>query len=154
MLSQGPGAGRSKMNCKTHILTLGLIAGCLTLAGCGDRIDQRLVGKWQITKPDSINRKVSGEQETQQPEQPNMTIEFSSSGKLVTTTQMGKIDSVKTGSWKVLESAKDSNRIKIQCQLGMQTTEHEVEIEGDAIRWIPPNLAGTKQKILFDRANK
>ena len=133
---------------------LGWIAFCLTLAGCGNQIDQRLVGKWQVSKPDSINKKVSGEQTDRQPEQPKMTIEFSSSGKLTTTTQMGKIDSVKTGSWKVLNSQEGSKRIEIHCQLGMQATEHEVEFEGDSIRWIPPNLAGTTQKIVFERAKR
>lgn len=141
------------MKRRTRILkTIGLIAICLTLAGCGNKIDQRLVGKWQISKPDSINKKVAGDQTDEPSGQPNMTIEFSSSGKLTTTTQMGKIDSVKTGNWQVLNSQEDSKRIEIRCQLGMQTTEHDVDFEGDSIRWIPPNLAGTKQKIRFDRA--
>ena len=82
-------------------------------------IDDRLVGKWQIAKPDSIGRKVSGQSE-KDPSSQSMTIEFSGTGKLTTTTQMGKINSVKSGSWKVLSSGSDSSKIEIQCRLGMQ----------------------------------
>jgi hypothetical protein len=43
--------------------------------------------------------------------------------------------------------------MKIRCDLAMQSTEHEIEFENpDTIRWIPPNLAGTRQKIRFIRA--
>lgn len=121
---------------------------CSTLAGCGSQTDGRLVGKWQVAKPDSINRKVSG---ATSGETPKMVVEFFSSGKLVTTTQMGKIDSVKTGTWEKVSSPEEDGPIQIQCQIGIQTTTHEIEYQTDSIRWIPPNLAGTTQKVLFVR---
>ena len=120
----------------------------ILLAGCREMTEQRLVGKWRAAKPDSINRKVGDDEAA---ESPKMTIEFSSSGKLTTTTRMGKIDSIKTGTWKSLVSDEAAGPIRIECQIGMQSTTHEIDYQGGTISWIPPNLAGTKQKILFVR---
>lgn len=137
---------------QTNALTIA--AAILLLAGCSSTIDERLVGSWQIAQPESLTKKVAGED--QSPSEPtvnaNMTVQFHRSGTLTTTTRMGKIDSVKTGTWTAISENRNSDIIQIQCQLGMQATEHEIElIDSDSIRWIPPNMAGTKQKLRFVR---
>jgi len=132
-----------------------------TLAGCSSQIDERLVGTWRAEKPSSLNQRLSVNEEEGKEEQlaasPQMTIEFARSGGLTTTTRIGKIDSVKTGTWRTLSSQDQSNedessRIRIECQIGLQKTEHEIEYSDHSIFWIPPNLAGTRQKIRFVRA--
>lgn len=82
-----------------------------------------------------------------------MILQFRSNGSLKTTTKMGRVEPPpKEGKWKMLAWDESKQMMNIQCTLGDQTTEHEVRfIEPDLIELIPPNMAGTNNRIKFRR---
>lgn len=129
------------------------------LASCSPTESARLVGTWNIENAQSVSKKVGSEAsdaaselESATPEQ--MTVEFSRGGRLATKTQMGSIDSAKSGSWKFLSYDEDAGKMQIECSLLGQTTQHEVEfVDTKTIKWIPPNMAGTTRRLKFVRGN-
>ncbi len=130
---------------KLIVPTSGLVSICL-LAGCSDSIHSPLVGTWQIATAEFVSQDVAADDTSES----NMTVEFLATGKLITKTQMGKIDSLKEGTWKVRRA--DDSEIELQCTLQMQTTQHVVRwVDKDTIRWVPPNMAGTTSKLTFQR---
>ena len=83
-----------------------------------------------------------------------MVIEFSANGDLKTETRIGAIDRIKTGTWDVVEWDEAARVMKIRCVLAGQESEHEIEfLEEGGIRLTPPNMAGTRTKLVFRRAN-
>lgn len=92
-----------------------------------------------------------------QPEESAMRIEFRRNGRLQTLTRMGKITpNPKQGTWKLISGDIASDgKITIECNLLGQTTEHEIRfIDEDTIEMVPPNMAGTHQKLRFLRTRQ
>ena len=130
-----------------------LIPICL-LAGCTRVTEEqrKLIGKWQIADAESVSERVSSDESTTM--SARMSVEFQSSGQFITQTKMGNIDSTKQGTWKIASYDPTENVMKIECVLQMQKTECEIEfLDKDEIKWVPPNMAGTTQKIRFRRIN-
>ena len=122
------------------------------LAGCTNSDRARIVGKWQIDQIENVSEKVSFDDGNTASMSQKMTIEFVESGRLRTETRIGSIDSIKEGTWTFLDYENESGLMRVECTLGMQKTEHEIRFEdAETIEWIPPNLAGTSQKVRFVR---
>ena len=81
-----------------------------------------------------------------------MSLQFRSNGGLATVTNMGNINSEKTGSWEFLSFDEENQTMKIKCTLNLQETEHEIQFLSDSkIQLAPPNMAGLNQKLEFQR---
>ena len=85
---------------------------------------------------------------------PAMTLDFRSNGQLVTTTKLGKIDSEKTGRWRMLKFDPPAT-MTIECLLDQQSDqsrELEVQlIDEQTIRMTPPNMSGQRMKLKFKK---
>lgn len=85
---------------------------------------------------------------------PAMTLDFSNSGQLITTTKMGSIDSKKMGRWRMTKFEPPSTMI-IQCffeDFDAQGRELKVTWTDDqTIRLTPPNMSGQKMKMSFKK---
>jgi len=138
---------------KAHRNLLALLAVATLLSGCQQAVNSRLVGTWEMDKAETLAKKVTSEADatTQDAEPPRMALHFKSNGVLETVTQIGKIDSLKTGSWKLLQQ--DSNdKTTIECSIGGLTSEHEIRwVDDSTIRLAPPNMSGQKMILKFVR---
>ncbi len=123
------------------------------LAGCTSSDSAKIVGQWKIAEAAKLSEKIVNDEDADSSES-TMTVQFDRSGKLRTNTSMGNIKSTKHGSWRFRGYDElNGQQMQIECTLGMQTTEHDIEFQDDdTIVWIPPNLAGTSQKVRFIRA--
>ena len=85
---------------------------------------------------------------------PMMTLDFLSSGQLVTTTKLGKIDSEKKGRWRMIEFTPPA-KMTIECSLDQQSDQsRQLEItwiDDETIRMTPPNMSGQKMKLNFKK---
>lgn len=132
-----------------HLITLLAVS---LLAGCAPPDSAKIVGQWEIAEATKLSKKIVNDDDTDSGDS-RMTVQFDRSGKLRTNTAMGNIKSTKQGTWRSLGYDEPTGRMQIECTLGMQTTEHDIEFrDDDTIVWIPPNLAGTSQKVRFIRA--
>ncbi len=88
------------------------------------------------------------------PELPGMTLEFLSSGQLVTTTKLGKINSAKTGRWRMTQFT-PPDEMTIKCHLDQQSTRsRELKvtwIDDQTIRMTPPNMSGQRMRLKFKK---
>ena len=130
------------------------------LAGCSDPQRSRLVGSWQLQKPEQISKRFansdapSADNSSESSFDNRMLIEFRRNGTLRTVTRIGNIDREKTGTWELLQFDEPDNRAMIRCEINSQTTEHEVEwLDSGALKMVPPNMAGTTTRLTFVRAN-
>lgn len=129
-----------------------LLGASLWLAGCSDADRLRLVGQWEIDQIEEISDRVSSDDATSVEAATKMSVHFFRSGKLKTETMIGTINSTKNGTWEFQDYQQDQGIMRIECDLAGQNTQHEIEFQDtDTIFWIPPNLAGTRQKIRFLR---
>lgn len=138
---------------KAHRSFLALLAVATLLSGCQPAVDSRLVGHWEMDKAEALAKKVTseGDATVQEGAPPKMHLHFESSGVLETVTQLGQIDSVKTGSWRLLQQ--DSrDKTTIECSIGGLTSEHEIRwLDDSTIRLAPPNMSGQKMILNFVR---
>jgi len=112
-----------------------------------------LVGSWEIDNAEALAKKVSSEADATEHEgdPPRLALRFKSNGVLETVTQLGKIDTVKTGSWKLLQRD-SSDKTKIECSIGGLTSQHEIRwVDDSTIRLAPPNMSGQKMILKFVR---
>lgn len=138
---------------KAHRNFLALLVVATLLSGCQQAVDSRLVGHWEMDKAETLAKKVSSEGDAtgQEGEPPRMALHFKSSGEFETVTQLGKIDSVKTGSWKLLQQD-SSDKTTIECSIGGLTSQHEIRwLDDSTIRLAPPNMSGQKMILKFVR---
>ena len=144
----------------------------LVLSGCTDENRQKIVGSWTMIKADRLAQRVNVAPEGAEKDQnessetqpaipksaeadlPMMTLDFRSSGQLITTTKLGKIDSVKKGRWRMIKFDPPST-MTIDCyldQLSDQGRQLEVTwIDDETIRMTPPNMSGQKMKLNFKK---
>ena len=131
------------------------------LAGCSSPERDMLIGKWQIEKPDKILKRIDNDDNqsadtntVSQQGGGQMVLFFRSSGKLETKTTMWDEDYKKEGTWKLLDFDPGKQESLIQCVLNGQTTEHQVEwLKNGNLKMVPPNMAGTKAKLEFQRVD-
>jgi hypothetical protein len=139
---------------KANLNLLALLAVAATCAsGCHKTVDSELVGTWDIAKVQSLANRMNLEANAAEAagEPSRMSLNFQSTGVLKTVTQLGKIDSVKTGSWKLLQED-PKEKTTIECSIGGLTSRHEVRWLDDAtIRLAPPNMSGQKMIMKFVR---
>lgn len=138
---------------KAHRNLLALLAVATLLSGCQQAVDSRLVGTWEMDNVETLAKKVTSEPDAtdQDGESPRMALHFQSSGVLETVTQLGKIDSVKTGSWKLLQQD-SSDKTTIECSIEGLTSQHEIRwVDDSTIRLAPPNMSGQKMILKFVR---
>ena len=85
---------------------------------------------------------------------PAMTLNFRSNGQLVTTTKLGKIDSKKTGHWRMVKFDPPATMM-VECYLDEQSDKNrqlEVDLIDDkTIRMTPPNMSGQRMKLNFKK---
>lgn len=131
---------------------------CLLLlsAGCyQDPIRAKLIGTWKIEHAERLTKRVNQDELDDLPAEDigeRMVLAFYASGSLKTKTRIGQVNREKNGSWKLINFDEEDSVMKINCDLMGQQTEHEVRfIEDDLIRFVPPNMAGTKSKLTFRR---
>ncbi len=106
-----------------------------------------------MDKAETLAQKVNSDADVSEPasEPPRMSLNFKSTGVLETVTQLGKIDSVKIGSWKLLQEEL-SDRSMIECSIGGLTSQHEIRwVDESTIRLAPPNMSGQKMILKFVR---
>ena len=106
-----------------------------------------------MDKAETLAKKVTSEADAtdQDGEPPRMSLHFQNTGVLETVTQLGKINSVKSGSWKLLHED-SSEKTTIECSIGGLTSEHEVRwVDDSTIRLAPPNMSGQKMILKFVR---
>ena len=138
-----------------------LVFSSLLLAGCSSPERNMLIGKWQIKKPDKILKRIdnadtqSVDTNTVSPQgSGQMVLRFWFSGKLETNTKMWDEDYKKEGTWQLLGFDSKKRESLVLCVLNGQTTEHRVEwLENGNLKMVPPNMAGTKTKLEFERAD-
>lgn len=130
----------------------------LLVMGCSQYADfDKLVGEWGIESADSLARKLKQSSQNDRQEdfdsQPKMRLKFRRNGTFTTTTQLGEITPApKNGTWKLKESDPLSNNLTIEFKIRDQSTDHEVRfLDDNTIELVPPNMAGTDQKLRFRR---
>ena len=65
---------------------------------------------------------------------------------------MGNIQGAKQGTWQVVDFDEATNVLKVNCLVGVESTEHAIEfLEEDLIQLVPPNMAGLTLKLKFRR---
>ena len=134
------------------------VFACLLL-GCRDANRNQLVGRWGISTPEAVMKRIAQDQlsnelpgQTEVSER--MTITFKRNGVLNTRTRMGEVDQEKTGTWKMISFDKPSRLMTISCEINSQTSEHEIAfVDENTIRLVPPNMAGLKMKLKFSKFN-
>lgn len=155
------------VGCMMPMLVTVLLSGC----GSGDRA--KIVGTWKLESVNALAKRVGAgvendesnltEKQNSTNDQPagadnessNMLVEFASNGSLMTRTQMRTINRDKQGGWSFLEFDEEKNVVKIECTVGLQVTEHAIEIlDKDTIEMVPPNMAGLKTKLKFKRTDQ
>ncbi|MEM7454553.1 MAG: hypothetical protein AAF456_09415 [Planctomycetota bacterium] len=143
-----------------------LLALTAVLSGCGNPYRAKLTGKWELETAGSLSSRLdndgsSGDDAADAnagsgealPGESKMTIEFRSTGELITTTNIGSIDHSKTGTWELVSYDEATATATIKSILEMQETETLVKFENDdTIEMIPPNLAGLSLKHTFTRS--
>jgi hypothetical protein len=131
-------------------------------SSCSDPNRQKIVGRWRLQESELLTGRLD-DNPTSDDDQPEsdpilesrnqMTIEFERSGVLRTSTRIGKIDREKIGRWKLVRYDSADQILNVQCTLGLQTTEHEIQlIDENTIELVPPNMAGLRLKLRFQRA--
>ena len=137
-----------------------LLLSCLLSAGCGNSQRAKLVGTWEIEQPESLMQRLdeptaedSADVDAEMSRDPKMLLEFFRNGRLATTTAMGSVKPTpKQGRWEMVSFDEPSQTMIIKCQIGLQESEHEVEfIDADTIKLVPPNMAGLRLKLRFQR---
>jgi len=106
-----------------------------------------------MDKAETLAKKVTSEADAAEEGggPPRMSLHFQSTGVLETVTQLGKIDSVKTGSWKLLQED-SGDMTTIECSIEGLTSTHEVRwVDDSTIRLAPPNMSGQKMILKFVR---
>ena len=143
-----------------------VLSSCL---GCANENRQKIVGSWTMIKADRLAQRVNvaadsaenNESEStsavanpDEADLPMMTLDFRSSGQLVTTTRLGKIDSEKQGRWRMIKFDPPST-MTIECYLDQQSDQsRQLEvtwIDDETIRMTPPNMSGQKMKLNFKK---
>ncbi len=111
-----------------------------------------------MEQADKLTNRLNPENEEQEPTggEPSpsrMSIQFARSGQLTTTTLMGDINRSKKGTWSFVSFDEKTQTVKVDCQIGLQQTEHEIKlIDDDTIEMTPPNMAGLQMKLRFKRS--
>ena len=125
----------------------------ILLAGCGDPNRSKIIGIWELESTASIaSRFKDNDTESSNNNDSRMCVEFRSDGVLKTQTLMGSVDRQKEGTWTLLSFDESNSTMRLKCILGMQETEHEIELlDEDAIQMIPPNMAGVEMQLRFNR---
>ncbi|MEM9411894.1 MAG: hypothetical protein AAGA30_12315 [Planctomycetota bacterium] len=124
-----------------------VLALLLVLAGCSDPNRQKLVGTWILDEVELVIDQVNDQAE---PTSSSMLVQFENSGKLLTETAIGNINSQKRGKWELIEFDVQSGDLPIECLLQGQKTRHNIQFDdAELIRWIPPNMAGTEEEMQF-----
>jgi hypothetical protein len=135
-----------------------ILLSAMLVSGCSPYSNSPLCGEWEIASADSLLRKLGQrtekEEEIDSSQPPKMVLKFRANGKLTTMTRMGRLDPpAKEGTWEELSFVSEKNLMVIKCKLGNQITEHEVQfLETDLIELVPPNMAGTNNKVKFIRS--
>lgn len=139
-------------------ISFSMLLAILMLANVGcyqDPIRAKLIGTWKIEHAHKLSKRVNqdtAEVDSNEDISERMVLAFYASGSLKTNTRMGEANREKIGSWKVVLFDEEKSVMTISCELMGQQTEHEVRfIEDDLIRFVPPNMAGTKTKLTFRR---
>ena len=134
-----------------------VLMASVLLAGCHDPEAAKLVGVWTMDKADQLAQRVTTDAgEIDASNVAKMSLHFKSGGRLETVTKLGKIDSRKTGRWRVIPSADGDNtgKTKIECSIDQIVSQHEVRWVDDAtIRMNPPNMSGQKLIMKFRRSD-
>lgn len=128
----------------------------LSSVGCKqDPIRAKIIGTWKIEHGEKLSKRVNQDDLDAEPAEDlgeRMVLAFYASGSLQTKTRIGNVNREKNGSWKVIDFDEEESKMMISCELMGQQTEHKVQfIENDLIRFVPPNMAGTKSKLTFRR---
>jgi hypothetical protein len=157
-----------------HLQTIALVLATILLSGCGNTDQAKIVGTWRLQPVDELAKRVGEDPphnestlETSQKstgqdasnadedESRNMLVEFESNGAFKTRTQLGAINNDKIGKWKFLQYNEETHVVSIECTIGLQTTQHDVKIiDDDCIEMVPPNMAGLKTKLKFERSER
>jgi len=134
------------------------------LSGCADENRQKIVGSWTMVKADKLSQRMNVTPESQDSESkpdevapvelPAMTLDFRNSGQLITTTKIGKIDSQKTGQWRMIKFDPPTE-MTIECFLDDQSDQsRQLEvtwIDDQTIRMTPPNMSGQRMRLNFKK---
>jgi len=149
------------MQTKPNLVTFLLVAAfaCI-LSGCGDSNRNLLIGKWGIAAPEDVMKRLdqvgpSNDLPAQTEVAQRMTLTFKRNGVLNTRTRMGEVDQEKTGTWKMISFNEPSRMMTISCEISLQTSEHEIVfVDDNTIKLVPPNMAGLKMKLRFQKFNE
>lgn len=133
----------------------------MLLAGCTDSNRSKIIGIWEIESADRVTDRFkdtelnSSTNDERPHDESRMRVVFQADGILKTNTAMGAITGYKEGYWELVSVDESNSKIRLKCKLGLQETEHEIEILGpDTIKMVPPNMAGVDMKIRFNRKSQ
>ncbi len=134
------------------------------LSGCQDPQRAPLVGTWTLASPERMAKRIDQDaaavasvddrtdSSADSVSASKMVLSFSGNGQFQTQTAMGSVNRQKNGTWSVISFDETARKMTISCTVGLQVTEHAVElIDDDSIRLVPPNLAGLSTKLRFER---
>ena len=139
-----------------RLCCLSVLMASVLLAGCQDPEAAKLFGKWTMDKADQLAQRITTDSSDEDASTvAMMSLHFKSGGRLETVTKLGKIDSRKTGHWRVMPSDdENTNNTKIECSIDQVVSQHEVRWIDDAtIRMTPPNMSGQKLIMKFRRSD-
>ena len=142
-----------------NFVVASILLSCLLVTGCGDPQRGKLVGTWEIEQSGSLERRLEDTSSSAElgleamPTGSKMQLQFFRNGNLKTTTRIGMVaPTPKQGHWEMLSFDESSGNMKVKCTIGLQETEHEIEfINAETIKLVPPNLAGLRLKLLFQK---
>ena len=140
------------MSCRQSSCKLLIALLLVSVVGCGHPDRHRLVGKWQLELKESARLESRVADVADLEAKSEMTLEFRGGGRFFTETSMGNIQRAKQGTWKVVDFDEATNVLKVDCLVGVESTEHAIEfLEEDLIQLVPPNMAGLTMKLKFRR---
>lgn len=144
------------MSMKIQAFCVLFLTLAVLLSGCGDPNRKKIVGEWEVVTPARVaNRLKDSESNSTSNDGSRMRIDFRSNGTLSTQTSMGSVDSLKEGRWELLSFDEARSQLRLKCTLGLQESQHDVELVGlDKIKLVPPNMAGTDLKLTFKRISR
>ena len=140
------------MSCRLNFCKLLIALLLVSVVGCGNPDRHRLVGTWQLELKESTRLESRVADVADLEAKSKMTLEFRGGGRFFTETSMGNIQRAKQGTWQVVDFDEATNVLKVNCMVGVESTEHAIEfLEEDLIQLVPPNMAGLTLKLKFRR---
>ena len=150
---------------RTQWLARMIVFALLLVAGCQQRVDSPLVGRWQVIGADELAERMTGDtaedrvekMRTKDQVEPvdnfiggKMEIEFTADNKFYSRTTIMNSLNEKSGTWSLKHTENDS--ITITTTINGESVETEIKMLAEnRLSMIPPNIDVLNEAFRFKR---